>query len=488
VGDEVGKSHQSAWAGGLCVVELWRTCGADWTWQAACTIAGPHRQQPPHCRLAMAMESPASDLSDYASDDFPEDVKARRRLSMDTPDAHDRDRPSKRQRVSQRAPSSPPAQHMAPVPPLDDEAELSEDTDGSVPVSPNHTHPGMSQDDDYGQDQVTVCKWEGCTAGDVDNMDNLVEHLHDDHIGTRQKKYSCEWSDCTRKGIPHASGYALRAHMRSHTREKPFYCTLPECDRSFTRSDALAKHMRTVHETEALRPSDPVPKHHSSNPSNKFQRIKLVLNNDAKRPSNDKGSAPPSPSSHQHPLSSAAVPPADADHLHNNIVYIQDLAQVGGPTMVQFPPDITFEPRQLELPANELFQALRRQLQYVTEEGEVLRAEAEALEKTRKQEWEAKELLFENFMEAQVAKIRRDRAEQGLPEDLDGLEQIEHDVEPSRELLLKPKGGKLPWWREDNWTGRQPGVQASIPERAASPSEVKDALLKPEASASSRVW
>jgi uncharacterized Zn-finger protein len=58
-------------------------------------------------------------------------------------------------------------------------------------------------------------------------MDNLVEHLHDDHIGTRQKKYSCEWSDCTRKGIPHASGYALRAHMRSHTREKPFYCTLP---------------------------------------------------------------------------------------------------------------------------------------------------------------------------------------------------------------------------------------------------------------------
>jgi hypothetical protein len=35
-----------------------------------------------------------------------------------------------------------------------------------------------------------------------------------------------------------------------------------ECDRSFTRSDALTKYMRTVHETEALRPSDPVPKSH----------------------------------------------------------------------------------------------------------------------------------------------------------------------------------------------------------------------------------
>lgn len=177
----------------------------------------------PRTRLINMIESPNSDLSDYASDDFPEDIKARRISMEPTPD-HDHARPSKRIRLMNRAPSSPPRQIA--VPPLEDDAELSEDTDGSVPASPTH-HPGMSQDDDYGQDQVTVCKWEGCEAGDLENMDNLVEHLHDDHIGTRQKKYSCEWSDCTRKGIPHASGYALRAHMRSHTREKPFYCTLP---------------------------------------------------------------------------------------------------------------------------------------------------------------------------------------------------------------------------------------------------------------------
>jgi|TARA_R110002003_G_scaffold28_5_gene1559 uncharacterized Zn-finger protein len=169
------------------------------------------------------MDSPGSDLSEYGSEDFPEEVKTRH-LSMEPTPDHDLQRPSKRLRLNNRAPSSPPP-HIA-VPPLDDEDELSEDTDGSVPASPHH-HPGMSQEDDFGQDQVTVCKWEGCEVGDVENMDNLVEHLHDDHIGTRQKKYSCEWSDCTRKGIPHASGYALRAHMRSHTREKPFYCTLP---------------------------------------------------------------------------------------------------------------------------------------------------------------------------------------------------------------------------------------------------------------------
>ncbi|KAF2622131.1 hypothetical protein BU25DRAFT_452232 [Macroventuria anomochaeta] len=399
------------------------------------------------------MDSPASDLSDYASDDFPDEVKGRR-LSMEpTPGTHER--PSKRLRLNNRAPSSPPAAHANPPPPLEDLGDLSEDTDGSVPASPNH-HPGMSQDDDFGQDQVTACKWEGCEAGDLENMDNLVEHLHDDHIGTRQKKYSCEWSDCTRKGIPHASGYALRAHMRSHTREKPFYCTLPECDRSFTRSDALAKHMRTVHETEALRPSDPVPKHHSSNPSNKFQRIRLVLSNEAKRPSDSKGSTPASPSS-LHPPAASSLHLAhapDADHSHNNITYIQDLASPGAPTMVQFPPDISFTPAELSLPANALFHSLRRTLQLATEEGEALRQEADALEKQRKAEWDAKEVLFENYMEFQIAKTRRDRLEQGLGDGLEGLDAAECDVGPSRRLEVEARDGRLPWWREEGWAKR----------------------------------
>ena len=69
-----------------------------------------------------------------------------------------------------------------------------------------------------------------------------------------------------------------------------------ECDRSFTRSDALAKHMRTVHETEALRPSDPVPKHHThlsaaaggtSAPASKLPRIKLKLSQHPKDSSHD---------------------------------------------------------------------------------------------------------------------------------------------------------------------------------------------------------
>ncbi|KAF2175176.1 hypothetical protein K469DRAFT_743421 [Zopfia rhizophila CBS 207.26] len=332
------------------------------------------------------MDSPNSDLSDYASDDFPEDVKGRRLSFEHTPDHEPSSRPSKRPRLNTRAtPEQPHA--SAPEP---NDGEISEDTNRS--------------------DQVTVCKWEGCDVPNLENMDNLVEYLHEDHIRTRQKKYSCD-------------GYALRAHIRSHTQEKPFYCTLPECDRSFTHSNALAKHMRTVHETKALRPSNPVPKHHSSNPANRFQRLRLVL---TQNHAQEKSSTPTSLSSH--PLNSAIVPiNADVDQ----------------PTMVQFLPDMNF-----------------------TDQGEQLRAEAELLKKKRKEEWVAKELLVENMMEASLARMWRKRLEQGFLDEPNSWGLLEDDIVPLKKLVIKDKGGKVPWWREEDW-GKRVGEAAQVREGVA---------------------
>ncbi|KAG5957131.1 hypothetical protein E4U56_006114 [Claviceps arundinis] len=198
-------------------------------------------------------------------------------------DAHDEEissiRPSKRQKVDAQSNTSsaivPEAEHEAVPEPdtLEGMSDVSSDTSGDIPSSPINAR---LEEEDF-QDQVTVCDWDGCPAGDQGDMDKLVEHIHNSHIENRQKKYTCEWKTCNRKGMPHASGYALKAHMRSHTREKPFYCYLPECDRSFTRSDALAKHMRTVHETEALRPSDPVPKSMQAGPTGKSNKLKIII-------------------------------------------------------------------------------------------------------------------------------------------------------------------------------------------------------------------
>lgn len=189
------------------------------------------------------MESPGSPLSEHSDYEFQEQEERDHQRYMSggaspSPTERGSARPTKRQKTGPSSlrevhgnPMSGNFESLPPAPVPDE--NISSDTDGSVPGSPHMgasaVMPGEEEDGVLGHkgEQVSSCRWEGCPAGELGNMDLLVQHLHDEHIHARQKKYSCEWADCTRKGIPHASGYALRAHMRSHTREKPFYCTLP---------------------------------------------------------------------------------------------------------------------------------------------------------------------------------------------------------------------------------------------------------------------
>ena len=162
-----------------------------------------------------------SPLSDHPSSEFGDDVRTSDHNPSedehaDTPDMP----PAKKQRTSHYSYRVTPGavSHY-------EDAQISSDTEGSVPNSPWAS--GIAPEDNDVHEQVTSCKWLNCGAGDLGNMDKLVQHIHDDHIGIRQKKYACEWEGCPRIGMNHASGYALRAHMRSHTKEKPFFCALP---------------------------------------------------------------------------------------------------------------------------------------------------------------------------------------------------------------------------------------------------------------------
>lgn len=138
--------------------------------------------------------------------------------------------------------------HNLPIPQEEDEAllsDISEDSLTSIPGSPSREEDPTSK--------PVYCKWDKCEDQLQPCLHALVHHLQNDHFGLRRAKYACEWEDCPRKGIHQPSRFALVSHMRSHTGEKPFYCTVPECDRTFTRSDALSKHLRTVHETEVFK-------------------------------------------------------------------------------------------------------------------------------------------------------------------------------------------------------------------------------------------
>ncbi|KAI9890189.1 MAG: hypothetical protein M1814_004351 [Vezdaea aestivalis] len=357
-------------------------------------------------------DSPASSLTSLVSEAFTEDLKHdSRNHTMGGQEASQP--PSKRQRVdSSYERSRQPAQSQEVDPDLD----LSSDTSGDIPASPSN----LSQlDDEAAHEQVRYCDWEDCSAGWLGDMDKLVSHIHDVHIGMRQKKYSCEWDRCTRKGMPHASGYALRAHMRSHTREKPFFCQLPECDRSFTRSDALAKHMRTVHETEALRPSDPVPKSHSSsNPPSRSTRLKLILS--AK------------PQDYQVNGLSTHDFEDDAD--------IDPLQTVNGEG-TKLPVAGEVDPLAIDpsLPPSQQFRILRRQLHWAEEEGKELKEQVEQLTELRKREWVKKELLINNVLEAEIR--YQGKALRRIPE------KSKVGVLPEKELPLQ---GTVPWYRQDS--------------------------------------
>ncbi|RKP25539.1 hypothetical protein SYNPS1DRAFT_8239, partial [Syncephalis pseudoplumigaleata] len=88
------------------------------------------------------------------------------------------------------------------------------------------------------------CRWLQCYEVFA-SLEELIQHVGKIHIGSGKPGYSCQWEGCTRGDRPFTKRHKMHNHLRTHTGERPYQCTVDNCGKRFSRPDSLATHIKT---------------------------------------------------------------------------------------------------------------------------------------------------------------------------------------------------------------------------------------------------
>ncbi|KAI9300853.1 hypothetical protein BJ944DRAFT_272361 [Cunninghamella echinulata] len=88
-----------------------------------------------------------------------------------------------------------------------------------------------------------TCKWGHCCL-EFPILDQLIDHVKLEHIGSGLALYYCQWKDCIRNQKPFSKRHKIYNHLRTHTGERPYVCTEEGCGKRFSRPDSLSTHAK----------------------------------------------------------------------------------------------------------------------------------------------------------------------------------------------------------------------------------------------------
>lgn len=109
----------------------------------------------------------------------------------------------------------------------DDDNEEDADGDKSATrATKQQSLPSETAADDSEPPLQLVCLWRDCDTP-FETMDQLNEHVTEQHIGSGKACYSCDWQGCHRKQKPFTKRHKMYNHLRTHTGERPFRCLVP---------------------------------------------------------------------------------------------------------------------------------------------------------------------------------------------------------------------------------------------------------------------